>query len=143
MKCSTLQMITVLCLLVAEFMMIGTLSESPDESRNREPAAEANVWEVMSTDTPSTLQRAPVPSQNRDTRFQIQRNEPVKIFALEAEDAEQEDSKKKPLSIEDLSVEQIIENNRRYLINKHGNIPEIDVYLKLNASFYEREFEKS
>lgn len=112
-------------------------SKSPGENRDSEPDAEANVWEAMPTDTPPTLQRAPMVSQNRDTRYRIQRSETVKMFTPEAEDAEQQDSGKKSLSIEDLSVEQIIERNRRYLINKHGNIPEIDVYLKLNASFYE------
>ena len=36
----------------------------------------------------------------------------------------------------DLSLEQIIENNRQSLINRHGNIPEIDIYLKLNEPFF-------
>ena len=39
-------------------------------------------------------------------------------------------------SFMDLSLEQIIDNNRQALINRHGNIPEIDIYLKLNEPFF-------
>ena len=112
-------------------------AESQGENQNSENTTEVNVWEATPADAPPALHRDPTHSQNRDTQYRIQQNETVKVFAPEDQDAEQENSGKKPLSIEDLSVEQIIENNRRYLINKHGNIPEIDIYLKLNASFYE------
>ena len=42
-----------------------------------------------------------------------------------------------PSSFMDLSVEAIIERNRQKLIAKHGDIPEIDIYFKLNAPLFE------
>ncbi len=41
------------------------------------------------------------------------------------------------LSFMDLSLEEIIERNRQKLIEKHGDIPEIDIYLRLNAPLFE------
>ena len=39
-------------------------------------------------------------------------------------------------SFMDLSLEEIIERNRQQLIEKHGDIPEIDIYLRLNAPLF-------
>lgn len=50
---------------------------------------------------------------------------------------EQEVESNAPSSIMDLSVEEIIENNRQMLLKKHGNIPEIDIYLKHMVPVFE------
>lgn len=42
-----------------------------------------------------------------------------------------------PPSFMDLSVEEMIEHTRQKLIEEHGDIPEIDIYLKLNVPLFE------
>ena len=43
---------------------------------------------------------------------------------------ETEESEQRETNVNDLSIEQIIENNRNHLIAKHGDIPEVHTYLK-------------
>ena len=74
-------------------------------------------------------------SHDQGQTFRIERELKVPDQSEKEEDLAQVVENPPPSSFMDLSVEQIIENNRHALINRHGNIPEIDIYLKLNEPF--------
>lgn len=95
-------------------------------SEHNEPSAEGHVHPHF-TDTlepPDTRHTDPV-SQNPDpvSGIDVEQGTEEKI---ETEEGDQ--NNRHPVM--DLSLEQILEKNRRRLIEKHGPIPEIDIYLR-------------
>ena len=116
------------------------------ENENSDSPAEANV----SQESP-TMDEGPLPDptvrpphhsnshlQNRGSTLRHQQKLEVRDQSKK-EDRDIEAKDESPSSsVKDLSVEEIIENNRRFLINQHGDIPEIDKYLELNAPFFQQ-----
>ncbi|RKU26320.1 hypothetical protein C6499_13755 [Candidatus Poribacteria bacterium] len=104
---------------------------------------EASVFEEI---RPDTRYRPPVGSHSDShapgSGFQIQRHikrivkDPEKDPLEAEEDQEEEQESGAPLTFMDLSFEEWMESKRQFFIRQHGDIPEIDIYLKLNEPFY-------
>ena len=61
---------------------------------------------------------------------------PIRVEEQQKEEVVKQEGES-PRSFMDLSVEEMMEWTRQQLIEKHGDIPEIDIYLKLNAPLFE------
>ena len=118
--------------------------ENTTENENIGLSMEANVLQESTNETEEmSLNTAHRPPYNSNPHSR----DPAPTFRIEQElknpnqlekegGLEQGKESNLPTSFMDLSLEQIIENNRQSLINRHGNIPEIDIYLKLNEPFF-------
>ena len=111
--------------------------ENTTENENIGLPMEANVLQESTNETEEmSLNTAHRPSHDSNRHsFRIEQELKVPDQLQKEGGLEQEESPP-PSSFMDLSLEQIIENNRQSLINRHGNIPEIDIYLKLNEPFF-------
>ncbi len=112
--------------------------ESTTENENIGLPVEANVPQESTNETEEiSLNTAPrPPSHDQGPTFRIQQELKVPNQLQKEGGLEQVEESNPPSSFIDLSLEQIIENNRQALINRHGNIPEIDIYLKLREPFF-------
>ena len=118
--------------------------ENTTENENIGLPMEANVLQESPNETEemslNTAHRPPHDSNphSHDQRpiFRIEQELKVPDQLEKEGGLEQVEESNPPSSFMDLSIEQIIENNRQSLINRHGNIPEIDIYLKLNEPFF-------
>lgn len=118
---------------------IDTIDDKGSETENENSVLPEDFNEsqdVLSTDAGMAPDTAERPLHHSDTHsklhppnFRIERKDIVKP-------REGEEDTPTP-SVKDLSVEKIIDNNRQSLIRRHGDIPEIDIFLKLNAHLFE------
>lgn len=112
--------------------------ENTTENENIGLPVAANVLQESTNETEEmSLNTAPrPPSHDQGPTFRIQQELKVPDQLQKEGGLEQVEESNPPSSFMDLSLEQIIENNRHALINRHGNIPEIDIYLKLREPFF-------
>lgn len=118
--------------------------ENTTENENIGLPMAANVRQESTNETEemslNTAHRPPHDSNphshEQGPTFRIEQEPNVPDQFEKEGDLEQVEESNPPSSFMDLSLEQIIENNRQALINRHGNIPEIDIYLKLNEPFF-------
>lgn len=110
--------------------------DSTSENENSELPAEVNPLPAptaVSAETPNDTTHKPSHHTNSHSDVHIP---PIRVEGLQKdEDVKQEGEILPPFW--DLSVEEIIERTRQKLIEKHGDIPEIDIYLRLNARLFE------
>ena len=112
-------------------------SWSENENTEHPAPAAANLFEEIPPDTAHRPPHGGNPhSHNSVPTFRIEQELKNPDQLEKEEGLEQGKESNLPVSFMDLSLEQIIENNRQSLINRHGNIPEIDIYLKLNEPFF-------
>ena len=102
-------------------------------SENNEPSAEDHILSdsTENLDPPDTRHTDP-DYQNHDPVFGIDVEE-EKQEKLETQDGDE--NNQHPAM--DLTSEQVIENNHRRLIEEHGNIPEIDIYIRHMIPVYQ------
>lgn len=102
-------------------------------SENTVPAAEGHVPPEFTAplNPPDTTHRGPA-SQHPDPGSDIEVQQETEA-PIETEEGDRYD----PTHIKDLSVEQILENNRIRLREIHGDIPEIDIYLRYMRPVFE------
>ena len=110
----------------------GTLPPE-NVSENNEPSAKDPALPdfTENLNPPDAIHREMV-SRNHDDVYGLD----VKHVTEVKKGTGEGDQNKRP-PVMALSVEQIIENNRRMLIEKHGNIPEIDIYLHYMKPVFE------
>lgn len=120
--------------------------KSGNENVNSELPAGSHVQRaaIEPFELPPDTPPRPSPVGRQDPTFRIQREREGKVMETSESEKEnlQEESESSPSStFQDLSLEQLIENNRQRLIDQHGEIPEIDRYLELNRSFFQQILE--
>ena len=102
-----------------------------DVLKNSELSAETNVSQVSTT----RYKKASTNMKHTDPH----NGEPNSHVSNDIfySDLESESESNVLTSFLDLSVDEIIERRRQKLIKEHGNIPEIDIYLKYTRKVYE------
>ena len=118
--------------------------ENTTENENTGLPIEANVLQESTNETEEMPLNTPHRSSHdsnprlhdQGPTFRIEQELKVRDQLEEEGGLEQVGESNPSSSFMDLSIEQIIENNRQALITRHGNIPEIDIYLKLNEPFF-------
>ena len=124
---------------------LQTHIEQPTDTRTQDNMPENEKSELPTkvnapsapTSTFAEASNAPAhrPPHHSDSHSDVH-TPPIRVEGQQKDEVVKQEGKS-PLSFSDLSVEEIIERNRQKLIEKHGDIPEIDIYLRLNAPLFE------
>jgi len=101
-------------------------SGNPEQDQQSEQIEEPDeyVSESVQGDNTKDLETFEIPGQS-DSLYDTS---PFTLLEQEAD--ETEESEQQETDVNDLSLEQIIANNRKHLIAEHGDIPEVHTYLK-------------
>lgn len=101
-------------------------SENPEQPQQTEHIEEPDeyVSESLQGDNTKDLDTFEILGQS-DSLYDTSPFTPLEQEADETEESEQQET-----DVNDLSIEQIIANNRKHLIAEHGDIPEVHTYLK-------------
>lgn len=119
--------------------------ENTSENEKIKRPTAANSLQATTVDDPLLLDIAPRPLHHSDSHFSeggstfsIQRESIVLHHEQDDDDDIEAEDESPPTSVTDLSLEEIIEVNRQYLIREHGDIPEIDRFLELSRPFFQQ-----
>ncbi len=104
------------------------------EDKNRDFLREA----ITQQDTPHVDEEVPIDTTHRPLHHGETHSPPRTATLHESErDIEVPKVESDPLFMPDLSAEELMESARQGFVEKHGNIPEIDIFFKYMAPVYE------
>ena len=117
---------------------VESLPEPPPRS-NIDPVTDTQRREIENNDPPAEPtpelpavreESPPAPRPPHRGDPQVSGHVPIPRVMAGAPETSEEQKAQDPASAMTASVEEIIENTRQHLIEQHGDIPEIDIYLR-------------
>ena len=111
--------------------------DSMSKNKNSELSVEMSVLPAPAATSPeASNDTAHRPPYHSDSHSDVHAPPPLRVDRMQEDEDIKQEGESSP-SFFDLSLEGMIEHTRQQLIEKHGDIPEIDIYLRLNAPLFQ------
>ena len=118
--------------------------EQPADTRTQDSASENEKSELRTKVNAPSTPTAPSAEASSDTANKPPHHShshsdvhapPIRVEGEQKDEVVKQEGES-PRPFIDLSVEEMVEHTRQQLIEAHGDIPEIDIYLRLNAPLF-------